>query len=206
MDTHPLASRLSVLAGLTIGAILATAGAALWGLGQSARVAPEASVAYDIDLNRIAPGEEIRIATPKGPVLVRHLTERELQESDKYAAETLPDPEADNPNVSRHALATRENRSLVHNGTYVVFWAACPDGFYIAMSGAGDFNAWFCPKYAQHYDFFGRAQRGHQPENLKIPPYRLSQDGILSILIDPAVPATALVDDLLYGNTQATSY
>lgn len=43
----------------------------------------------------------------------------------------------------------------------------------VPISGAGEYNGWFCPCHGSHYDTSGRIRKGPAPLNLEIPPYKL---------------------------------
>ena len=43
----------------------------------------------------------------------------------------------------------------------------------VPISGAGEYNGWFCPCHGSHYDVSGRIRKGPAPLNLEIPPYTL---------------------------------
>mmetsp|Transcript_39241 Transcript_39241/g.67939 ORF Transcript_39241/g.67939 Transcript_39241/m.67939 type:complete len:97 (-) Transcript_39241:178-468(-) len=50
----------------------------------------------------------------------------------------------------------------------------------VPISGAGEYNGWFCPCHGSHYDVSGRIRKGPAPLNLEIPPYTLT-DGKLVV-------------------------
>ena len=47
----------------------------------------------------------------------------------------------------------------------------------VPITGAGEYNGWFCPCHGSHYDVSGRIRKGPAPLNLEVPPYSFPEDG-----------------------------
>ena len=45
----------------------------------------------------------------------------------------------------------------------------------------GDWNGWFCPCHASHYDTSGRIRKGPAPNNLVVPEYAFLDDTTIKI-------------------------
>jgi ubiquinol-cytochrome c reductase, iron-sulfur subunit len=45
----------------------------------------------------------------------------------------------------------------------------------------GEYNRWYCPCHASHYDSTGRIRKGPAPTNLAIPPYKFLSDTVIKI-------------------------
>ena len=51
----------------------------------------------------------------------------------------------------------------------------------VPITGAGEYNGWFCPCHGSHYDTAGRIRSGPAPENLHIPEYAFISDTTIRI-------------------------
>lgn len=139
--------------------------AAVWPLIDSMN--PSASIralpgAQDFDLGQIPVGEYRRTLFEGKPIHVWH-----RRNTDIAAAS------ADDLTVQFRDPALDADR--VQRPQWLVFDATCPDkGCIVTGQGdrfSGDFNGWFCPCCASHFDTSGRVRRGPSPRNLLIPPY-----------------------------------
>ena len=186
----------------TCGMGAVAAGAGLWGLGRT--LAPNAAIVaapeLKIDLSEVPVGEERRYWFEGRPIFVRHLTKLEVSEARKVDVAELGDRFARNANLSKTALATRENRTVNSNGVFTVLWARCLHWGEIPLSAAGDYNGWFCGYDAAHYDVFGRAMRGYSP-NLDIPRYQMVAPGQIVLEQNQGGPSQKDLDRLVFGAT-----
>merc|ERR1712071_751919 len=51
----------------------------------------------------------------------------------------------------------------------------------VPISGAGEYNGWFCPCHGSHYDVSGRIRKGPAPLNLEVPPYKFTGENKILI-------------------------
>jgi hypothetical protein len=55
----------------------------------------------------------------------------------------------------------------------------------VPISGAGDYNGWFCPCHGSHYDISGRIRKGPAPYNLEV---RAAATCLCGSLLAPRLP------------------
>lgn len=65
---------------------------------------------------------------------------------------------------------------------YLVVVGVCTHLGCVPISGAGDYNGWFCPCHGSHYDISGRIRKGPAPYNLEVPEYRFIEGGSKAII------------------------
>lgn len=116
----------------------------------------------EFDLSSIAPGSTITVKWRGKPIFIRHRTEEEIATEAAVPLNALRDPEAD-------AARTQKPEWLVVLGI-------CTHLGCVPISGAGDFNGWFCPCHGSHYDVSGRIRKGPAPLNLELPPYKFVEE------------------------------
>jgi ubiquinol-cytochrome c reductase iron-sulfur subunit len=155
----------------TAGAGAVVAGAAVWPLinqmNPSADVQALASI-Y-VDISGVEPGTQLTVKWLGKPVFIRRRTPEEIEAARAVDVATLPDPLADNGNISPESDASDQNRSLDEAGEWLVMVGVCTHLGCVPLGDAGDFGGWFCPCHGSHYDTAGRIRRGPAPRNLPVP-------------------------------------
>ncbi|MGR3465860.1 ubiquinol-cytochrome c reductase iron-sulfur subunit [Limimaricola sp.] len=155
----------------TAGAGAVVAGAAVWPLvnqmNPSADVLALASIR--VDVSGVQPGTQLTVLWQGKPVFIRARTEAEIEEARAVDVDSLPDPIAQNENLTGPAPATDENRALDDTGTWLVQMGICTHLGCVPLGEQGDFGGWFCPCHGSHYDTAGRIRKGPAPRNLHIP-------------------------------------
>lgn len=116
----------------------------------------------EFDLSEIDMGKTVTVKWRGKPVFIRHRTEKEISDEAAVSMAHLRDQEAD------------EDR--VHKPEWLVVLGICTHLGCVPISGAGDFNGWFCPCHGSHYDISGRIRKGPAPLNLEVPPYKFVED------------------------------
>ncbi len=146
---------------------------------------PDASVlalsSIEVDLSPIEEGQSITVKWRGNPVIIRHRTPKEIEESKQVPIVDLPDPEARNANIADGAPATDENRVVDGKEQYLVMLGVCTHLGCVPIGDAGDYNGWFCPCHGSHYDTAGRIRLGPAPENLLVPPFSYLSDSKIRI-------------------------
>jgi ubiquinol-cytochrome c reductase iron-sulfur subunit len=166
----------------TGGAGAVVTGAAVWPLvnqmNPSADVRALASIR--VDLAELEPGTQLTVLWQGKPVFIRYRTSEEIAAAQEVDLTTLPDPVAENANLTDAAApASDENRftpspegSDAPAGSWLVMMGSCTHLGCIPLGEEGDFGGWFCPCHGSHYDTAGRIRKGPAPRNLPIPPVR----------------------------------
>lgn len=160
-------------------------GSFLWMLTRAANTSTQVQTAHDlkIDLSQIREGETITVVFKGSPLSVRHRTSDEMAQAERLYGPGLRDPYANNQLLHKHDPATNANRSIAGNSAFIAVISTCTHTQKCATNpNQGDFNGWFCPCCASHYDLAGRVIKGIAPRNLLIPRYRLADNNILHIL------------------------
>ncbi|MEL6587427.1 MAG: ubiquinol-cytochrome c reductase iron-sulfur subunit [Pseudomonadota bacterium] len=162
----------------TGGAGVVVTGAAVWPMvnqmNPSADVRALSSVEEDVAA--LEPGSQMTVMWLGKPVFVRRRTEEEIAAAAEVDVSSLPDPLANNDNLSADTPADDTNRSLAtfdgeNTGEWLVMMGVCTHlGCVPLGDGAGDFGGWFCPCHGSHYDTSGRIRQGPAPRNLPVPP------------------------------------
>lgn len=129
-------------------------------MSASADVLAMASAEFDI--GEVPLGSTITVKWRGKPVFIRHRTAEEISAEGDVNMAHLRDQEAD------------EDRT--HKPEWLVVLGICTHLGCVPLSGAGDFNGWFCPCHGSHYDVSGRIRKGPAPLNLEIPPYKFTED------------------------------
>ena len=155
----------------TAGTGAVAVGAAVWPLVN--QMNPSADVlalsSIRVDVGSLEPGSQLTVKWLGKPVFIRRRTEEEIAEGRAVALSELPDPVAENANISGDAPATDENRTLDEAGEWLVMMGVCTHLGCVPLGDAGDFDGWFCPCHGSHYDIAGRIRRGPAPRNLPVP-------------------------------------
>ncbi len=158
-------------------------GATIWPLID--QMNPDASVralaSIDVSVADLEEGSEMIVKWRGKPVIIRHRTQAEIDEANAVDVASLPDADANNPNIGA-APATDENRSLGGRQQFLVQMGVCTHlGCVPIGDGAGDFNGWYCPCHGSHYDSAGRIRRGPAPRNLPVPPAQYLDDTTIQL-------------------------
>ncbi|KAL7445916.1 hypothetical protein ACHAXM_011735 [Skeletonema potamos] len=129
-------------------------------MSASADVLALASAEFDV--GAVAPGKTITVKWRGKPVFIRHRTPQEISVEANVPLSALRDEETD------------DDRTL--KPEWLVVLGICTHLGCVPLSGAGDFNGWFCPCHGSHYDVSGRIRKGPAPLNLEVPPYKFTDE------------------------------
>lgn len=155
----------------TGGAGVVVAGAVVWPLVN--QMNPSADVlalsSIRVDVSGLEPGSQLTVKWRGKPVFIRRRTEEDIVAARNVEVSQLPDPLADNDNISPGADASDENRTLDEAGEWLVMIGVCTHLGCVPLADAGDFDGWFCPCHGSHYDTAGRIRRGPAPRNMTVP-------------------------------------
>ena len=134
-------------------------------------------------LDKLAPGEHVRLTVGELPYLLRHLTPDEISEARDVPISDLRDPDARNDNIfqvaddprflaeqaSERKKATVESRLIDPAKPYILLSGICPRLGCALASHQGEYNGWFCPCGGSHFDTVGRIRKGPAPTNIHVP-------------------------------------
>ena len=95
-------------------------------------------------------------------MFISHRTEESIASAGEVDLSELRDPQTD-------AERTQQAKWLIALGV-------CTHLGCVPLSGAGDYNGWFCPCHGSHYDTSGRIRKGPAPLNLEVPDYKFIED------------------------------
>ena len=129
-------------------------------MSASADVLALASAEFDV--GDVAVGKTITVKWRGKPVFIRRRTEAEVAAETAVNLTELRDEETD------------DDRTL--QPEWLVVLGICTHLGCVPLSGAGDYNGWFCPCHGSHYDVSGRIRKGPAPLNLEVPPYQFTGD------------------------------
>ncbi|PNW88955.1 hypothetical protein CHLRE_01g051900v5 [Chlamydomonas reinhardtii] len=115
----------------------------------------------EVDLSGVEEGTTITVKWRGKPVFIRHRTDAEIAQSAEVALSELRDPQKD------------VDRAI--NPKYLVVVGICTHLGCVPISGAGNYQGWFCPCHGSHYDISGRIREGPAPYNLEVPEYRFTE-------------------------------
>jgi len=121
----------------------------------------------EFDLGEIEVGKTVTVKWRGKPVFIRHRTESEIEGEAGISMAHLRDQEAD------------DERTI--KSQWLVVLGVCTHLGCVPLSGAGDYNGWFCPCHGSHYDISGRIRKGPAPLNLEVPPYKFIEDARILI-------------------------
>lgn len=134
-------------------------------MSASADVLALASAEFDV--SAVGLGKTITVKWRGKPVFIRHRTPAEIAQEVDVPLAVLRDEETD------------DDRTL--DPEWLVVLGICTHLGCVPISGAGDFNGWFCPCHGSHYDISGRIRKGPAPLNLEVPPYKFTGDAKILI-------------------------
>ena len=126
-----------------------------------------ALISAEFDVGDVSVGKTITVKRRGKPVFIHRQTDEEVANEAAVPLASLRDKESD------------EERTL--RGKWLVVLGICTYLGCVPLSGAGDYNGWFCPCHGSHYDVSGRIRKGPAPLNLEVPPYQFT--GETKILI-----------------------
>lgn len=126
----------------------------------------------DVDLSPVEVGMAITVIWRGNPVFVRHRTAAEIETARGVDLDDLPDPETDEARVQKAQWLI-----MVGLCTHL---GCIPKGQRVG-DNKGDWDGWFCPCHASHYDTSGRIRKGPAPRNLDVPPYEFLDDTTIHI-------------------------
>lgn len=112
----------------------------------------------DVDLTKVAPGQQITLKWRGKPLFVRHRTPEEIARARADDDAPLKDPEPDSARV------------VPGNEQWLILIGSCTHLGCVPTFGTGDYGGWFCPCHGSHYDLSGRIRKGPAPLNLEVPP------------------------------------
>jgi len=121
----------------------------------------------EFDLSEIEVGKTVTVKWRGKPVFIRHRTPEEISAEAAVSMSHLRDQEAD------------DERTL--KSQWLIVLGICTHLGCVPISGAGDFNGWFCPCHGSHYDISGRIRKGPAPLNLEVPPYKFTDENQILI-------------------------
>ena len=116
----------------------------------------------EVDLSKVAVGQEIKVVWRGKPVYVRHRSDKEIQEAEAVNVDDLRDPQKDSARVEKPE--------------WLIVVGVCTHLGCIPLGYQGDFGGWFCPCHGSHYDTSGRIRKGPAPANLPVPTYVFLDD------------------------------
>ena len=132
-------------------------------LSMSASADVLALASLEVDLAKIEAGQTVTVKWRGKPVFIRRRTEGEVEREAAVDVASLRDPQAD------------ADRAV--NPEWMVLVGVCTHLGCVPITGAGEYNGWFCPCHGSHYDVSGRIRKGPAPLNLEVPPYSFPEDG-----------------------------
>ena len=162
---------------LATGATAAAGAAAVgWPLvaqmGKAADTLAAGSI--EIDLSKVAQGQQLKMLWRGKPVFVRHRTAAEIEAAEATELSELKDPATDTDRLVAGPDGNVNKKFLVMVGVCTHF--GC-----VPVGEAGDFDGWYCPCHGSHYDTSGRIRKGPAPTNMEIPPYSFINENVIKV-------------------------
>jgi ubiquinol-cytochrome c reductase iron-sulfur subunit len=133
-----------------------------------------AAGSIEIDVSKVAEGQQIKALWRGKPVFVRHRTAKEIAQAEADDKVSLKDPAID-------ADRFVPNQEGNINKSILVMVGVCTHFGCIPVGEQGDFNGWYCPCHGSHYDTSGRIRKGPAPTNLPIPEYQYISDTVIKV-------------------------
>lgn len=121
----------------------------------------------EVDLASIPEGKNAVFKWREKPLFIRHRTDAEVDSVANVALEELRDPQTD--------------QDRVQDPKFLVLLGICTHLGCVPISHAGEFGGYYCPCHGSHYDASGRIRKGPAPLNLEVPPYTISDSGVLMV-------------------------
>jgi ubiquinol-cytochrome c reductase iron-sulfur subunit len=162
---------------LATGATLAAGGALVaWPMvsqmGKAADTLAAGSI--EIDVSKIAEGQQLKMLWRGKPIFVRHRTAKEISVAENTDISDCPDPQTDDERLVADVKGNLRPEILVMIGVCTHF--GC-----VPVGEAGEFDGWYCPCHGSHYDTSGRIRKGPAPKNMEIPPYAYISDNVIKV-------------------------
>ena len=193
--TRPEPRRRDLLQLVTLAGAAIGAGAIVWPLVDSMEPAADvvaAGAPLDIDLSKIAPGQQIVVLWRGAPMLIVNRTPALLNTlQDPAVVSRLSDPDSrvhQQPPYAEnwHRSAKPEYAVLVGICTHL----GCLPGYLPNPDPTSPTPNWpggyFCPCHGSKYDLAGRVYSGvPAPYNLPVPPYRFTDEKTVRIGENP---------------------
>ena len=133
-----------------------------------------AAGSIEIDVSKIALGQQLKVLWRGKPVFVRHRTAKEIAEAEATNIAECPDPQTDD-----ERLVADTNGKL--RPEYLVMIGVCTHFGCIPVGEKGDFDGWYCPCHGSHYDTSGRIRKGPAPTNMAIPEYKYISENVIKV-------------------------
>ncbi|MBW3558913.1 MAG: ubiquinol-cytochrome c reductase iron-sulfur subunit [Proteobacteria bacterium] len=112
----------------------------------------------DVDLTKVAPGQQVSLKFRGKPLFVRNRTPAEIARARADDDANLKDPQPDSARV------------VEGQAQWLILIGSCTHLGCVPTFGGGDYGGWFCPCHGSHYDVSGRIRKGPAPTNLEVPP------------------------------------
>jgi ubiquinol-cytochrome c reductase iron-sulfur subunit len=154
------------------------AAAALWpAIDQMNPGASARPVEIEVDLSPVEPGHAITVIWRSEPIFIRNRTAEEIEKARAAPLEALIDADARVTGAMFPLPAADENRTKPGKEKWLIVVGLCTrDSCLLQGQKAGEwrgnYDGWFCPCCAAHYDTSGRTRTGIARQNLRVPPYR----------------------------------
>ncbi len=133
-----------------------------------------AAASIEIDVSKVAEGQQLKVLWRGKPVFVRNRTAKEIEEAESVALDDLKDPQTDDARL----VANPEGKL---NRNLLVMIGVCTHFGCVPVGESGDFGGWYCPCHGSHYDTSGRIRLGPAPKNMEIPPYQYISDSVIKV-------------------------
>ena len=133
-----------------------------------------AAGSIEIDLSKIALGQQLKMLWRGKPVFVRHRTAAEIKTAEETDVSDCPDPQMDSDR-----LIPDTNGKL--RPEFLVMVGVCTHFGCVPVGESGDFEGWYCPCHGSHYDTSGRIRKGPAPKNMEIPPYEFISENVIKV-------------------------
>ena len=144
-------------------------------LGQMGKAADTlAAGSIEIDVSKVAEGQQLKMLWRGKPVFVRHRTPAEIAEAESVDVDKLKDPATDDSRL----IPTVDGNV---NPAILVMIGVCTHFGCVPVGEAGDYDGWYCPCHGSHYDTSGRIRKGPAPRNMDIPPYEYVSANIIKV-------------------------
>ena len=153
------------------------AGAVAYPLVQSMNPAADtlAASTTEVDVSKLQEGQAMTVLWQGQPVFIRRRTAKEIEEARTAPLDHLKDPQPDEDRVKQSVVngkASPEWLVLVGVCTHL----GCIPLGQKPTDPHGEYDGWFCPCHGSQYDTSGRIRKGPAPHNLRVPPYKFTDD------------------------------
>ena len=113
----------------------------------------------EVDISKVALGQQLVVKWRGRPVFVRHRTPAEIESAQKVNLAELKDPQTD------------AARTKAGHAEYLIVVGVCTHLGCVPNFGTGEYGGWFCPCHGSVYDTSARIRKGPAPKNLEVPEY-----------------------------------